>query len=42
MIDDCIRLGMLFKCSPFDFFDLPISQLYGMMQHVTAVLEQQR
>jgi hypothetical protein len=42
LIDDCIRLGLAFKCSPMEFFDLTFSQLQIMMEHTGEVLEQQR
>lgn len=42
MITACIQLGYVLKCSPFEFFDLPRSQLYKFMDTAADALENLR
>jgi hypothetical protein len=42
LISDCIRLGMVFHCSPLEFADLPMSTVYELMTKYIEVQEAQR
>jgi hypothetical protein len=41
LVHDCIRLGLVFNCSPLQFADLPMSMVYELMVKYLEVKEAQ-